>query len=183
MARGVIHPQGVTLRSVVPYVGAPEIKARRLVLAIRYHSHIGNPGEDDDGLWSLWAARCVRRPKRCGKRAPRRCRPPGRPRAFSMPLAGSIGPRSRNDRRGCRERRFLDLALPVLSPLGSRRSAGYWITACPSSVASGTRSCAASRCPSAQGGAHRGAAGRRSRRLGWGSRSRHASRSRGAGWR
>ena len=46
MARGVIHPQGVTLRSVVPYVGAPEIKARRLVLAIRYHSHIGNPGQD-----------------------------------------------------------------------------------------------------------------------------------------
>ena len=44
MARVVIHPQGVTLSRVVPYVGAPEIKARRLVLAIRYHSQIGNPG-------------------------------------------------------------------------------------------------------------------------------------------
>ncbi len=44
MARGVIHPQGVTLSRVVPYVGAPEIKVRRLVLAIRYRSHIGNPG-------------------------------------------------------------------------------------------------------------------------------------------
>ena len=44
MARVVIHPQGVTLSRVVPYVGAPEIKPRRLVLAIRYHSQIGNPG-------------------------------------------------------------------------------------------------------------------------------------------
>ena len=44
MARVVIHPQGVTLSRVVPYVGAPEIKARRLVLAVRYHSDIGNPG-------------------------------------------------------------------------------------------------------------------------------------------
>ena len=28
----------------VPYVGAPEIKARWTVLAVRYHSEIGNPG-------------------------------------------------------------------------------------------------------------------------------------------
>ena len=28
------------------YVGAPEIRARRLVLTIRYHRQIGNPGED-----------------------------------------------------------------------------------------------------------------------------------------
>ena len=38
--------QGVILRSVVSYVGAPEIRARRLVLAIRYHRQIGNPGQD-----------------------------------------------------------------------------------------------------------------------------------------
>ncbi len=44
MACVVIHPPGVTLRREVPYVGAPEIKARRLVLAVRYHSEIGNPG-------------------------------------------------------------------------------------------------------------------------------------------
>ncbi len=29
---------------MVPYVGAPKLKAQRLVLAIRYHSQIGNPG-------------------------------------------------------------------------------------------------------------------------------------------
>ena len=28
-----IHPLGVTLRRMAPYVGAPEIKVRRLVLA------------------------------------------------------------------------------------------------------------------------------------------------------
>ena len=39
-----MHPPGVTLRREVPYVGAPEITARRLVLAVRYHSEIGNPG-------------------------------------------------------------------------------------------------------------------------------------------
>ena len=44
MACVVMHPPGVTLRREVPYVGAPEIKARRLVLAVRYHSEIGNPG-------------------------------------------------------------------------------------------------------------------------------------------
>ena len=47
MAHVVIHPPGVTLRSEVPCVGAPEIKARRLVLAVRYHSEIGNPGLDE----------------------------------------------------------------------------------------------------------------------------------------
>ncbi len=52
MACVVIHPPGVTLRSEVPYVGATEIKARRLVLAIRYHSEIGNPGQlDFPGLY------------------------------------------------------------------------------------------------------------------------------------
>ena len=39
-----IHPQSVTLRGGAPYVGAPEIKARWAVLAVRYHSEIGNPG-------------------------------------------------------------------------------------------------------------------------------------------
>ena len=29
---------------MAPYVGAPEIKARRLVLAVEYHGQIGNPG-------------------------------------------------------------------------------------------------------------------------------------------
>ena len=31
---------------MAPYVGAPEIKARRLVLAVEYHGQIGNPGLD-----------------------------------------------------------------------------------------------------------------------------------------
>ena len=91
-------------------------------------------------------------------------------------------PRPRNDRRGCPERRLLDLALPVYPPW-QPPVGRVLITAWPAAVASGTRSCAASRNPSARGGAHRGAAGRRSRRLGSGPRSRHASRSRGAGWR
>ena len=30
---------------MAPYVGAPEIKARRLVLAVEYHGQIGNPGK------------------------------------------------------------------------------------------------------------------------------------------
>ena len=29
---------------MAPYVGAPEIKARRLVLTVEYHGQIGNPG-------------------------------------------------------------------------------------------------------------------------------------------
>ena len=33
---------------MAPYVGAPEIKARRLVLAVEYHGQIGNPGWDFD---------------------------------------------------------------------------------------------------------------------------------------
>ena len=33
----------------VPYVGAPEIKARWTVLAVRYHSEIGNPGLIESG--------------------------------------------------------------------------------------------------------------------------------------
>ena len=32
------------VRSMAPYVGAPGIKARRLVLAVEYHGQIGNPG-------------------------------------------------------------------------------------------------------------------------------------------
>ena len=43
---GEPHPQGVTLRGGVPCVGTPEIKARRFILAVRYHSEIGNPGPD-----------------------------------------------------------------------------------------------------------------------------------------
>ena len=31
---------------MAPYVGAPEIKARRLVLTVEYHGQIGNPGLD-----------------------------------------------------------------------------------------------------------------------------------------
>ena len=36
-------PQLLTI-SRGPYVGTLEIKARRLALAVRYHSEIGNPG-------------------------------------------------------------------------------------------------------------------------------------------
>ena len=32
---------------MAPYVGAPEIKARRLVLTVEYHGQIGNPGFND----------------------------------------------------------------------------------------------------------------------------------------
>ena len=41
---GEPRPQGVTFRGGVPCVGTPEIKARRFILAVRYHSEIGNPG-------------------------------------------------------------------------------------------------------------------------------------------
>ena len=40
---------------MAPYVGAPEIKARRLVLAVEYHGQIGNPGQytvEDDKLYT-----------------------------------------------------------------------------------------------------------------------------------
>ena len=43
---------------MAPYVGAPEIKARRLVLTVEYHGQIGNPGQDTavdkDGLRDTW---------------------------------------------------------------------------------------------------------------------------------
>ena len=46
---------------MAPYVGAPEIKARRLVLTVEYHGQIGNPGlihpEQDRGLSVREAAR------------------------------------------------------------------------------------------------------------------------------
>ena len=35
---------------MAPYVGAPEIKARRLVLAVEYHGQIGNPVKGDRSL-------------------------------------------------------------------------------------------------------------------------------------
>ena len=45
----------------VPYVGAPEIKARWTVLAVRYHSEIGNPGLTSSPTpTSAWPSRRVR---------------------------------------------------------------------------------------------------------------------------
>ncbi len=38
---------------MAPYVGAPEIKARRLVLTVEYHGQIGNPGQDCRLGWDV----------------------------------------------------------------------------------------------------------------------------------
>ena len=41
---------------MAPYVGAPEIKARRLVLAVEYHGQIGNPGYNVERPYSTEVA-------------------------------------------------------------------------------------------------------------------------------